>query len=105
MNQEFKPADQGLTSYDEVTQTDAEQHAVTAQASGHAMPRGVPAQKPARRRVVTTGTLSSRTCRWPFGDPAKPDFHYCGELPISGRVYCSTHDNMSYNAPPRRRSS
>ena len=55
------------------------------------------------KKLVTTLTLSSRTCKWPFGDPATSDFHYCGQPPQTGRPYCDTHDAMSYQAAPRRR--
>jgi GcrA cell cycle regulator len=70
-------------------------------------PSGIAKSSRARatRKLVTTLTLSSRTCRWPIGDPSKPDFHYCGELPQSGRVYCGMHEDMSYQTPQRRKAS
>src|SRR5207302_618126 len=58
-----------------------------------------------RRKLVTTLTLTSSTCRWPFGDPAKSDFHYCGQLPQTGRPYCDTHDRMSYQSASRKKPS
>jgi GcrA cell cycle regulator len=57
----------------------------------------------ARRKVVTTATLSHRTCRWPFGDPVDPDFHYCGKSPQSGSPYCEVHDRLSYQTVSRRK--
>ena len=56
-----------------------------------------------RRKLVTTLTLTSRNCRWPFGDPAKSGFHYCGRLPQTGRPYCDTHDRMSYQSGSRKK--
>jgi hypothetical protein len=56
------------------------------------------------RKPVTTLTLSSRTCRWPIGDPAVVGFHYCGVPPQSGRPYCDEHDRMSYQAVPRKKT-
>ena len=53
---------------------------------------------PAGKNRVTTISLTADTCRWPFGDPAKPDFHYCGDLPLAGRPYCDKHDAQSYHA-------
>lgn len=50
---------------------------------------------------VTTEMLSDSTCRWPLGDPASRDFHYCGEQPQRGGVYCNTHDAMSRPASQR----
>ena len=58
-----------------------------------------------RKKVVTTLTLTSDNCRWPFGDPTKSGFHYCGRLPQTGRPYCDTHDRMSYRSSPRRKPS
>ncbi len=54
-----------------------------------------PARISRRKQPVTTMTLTSRTCRWPFGDPAEPDFHYCGQLPQTSGPYCDTHEAMS----------
>lgn len=65
-------------------------------------PRGIAPAKP--RKPVTTLTLSSRTCRWPIGDPALVGFHYCGVPPQSGRPYCDEHDRMSYQAVPRKKT-
>jgi hypothetical protein len=98
----FKSSDQALTA-SEVFSGETDQQGDAVPAKALIVPG--PANKLPRRRVITTATLSSRTCRWPVGDPARPDFHYCGDLPTSGRVYCSTHESMSYNAAPRRRSS
>jgi hypothetical protein len=67
-----------------------------------ALPQPI-AVKTRKRKVITTLNLSSRTCKWPIGDPARADFHYCGELPNPGRVYCSTHESMSYQPVQRRR--
>jgi hypothetical protein len=56
-------------------------------------------KKPIRRSLkkesVTTLSLTSSTCRWPFGDPAEPDFHYCGQLSQAKGPYCDTHQAMS----------
>ena len=64
-----------------------------------------PVRRPAKTKLITTLDLTSATCRWPFGDPATPDFHYCGELPQAGGIYCDTHDSMSRPASQRRKSS
>jgi GcrA cell cycle regulator len=39
--------------------------------------------------------LNGRTCRWPVGDPCRPDFFFCGAKPIRGRPYCAAHDMRS----------
>jgi hypothetical protein len=64
----------------------------------------MPERKPFKRKPITTLTLTSRTCKWPFGDPAQSGFHYCGRLPQVGRPYCDEHDRMSYQ-PTRRKTS
>lgn len=30
-------------------------------------------------------------CRWPVGDPLRPNFHFCDAEPVRGRVYCGPH--------------
>jgi GcrA cell cycle regulator len=34
--------------------------------------------------------LTSRTCHWPLGDPARLDFRFCGS-PAVGGSYCDHH--------------
>jgi GcrA cell cycle regulator len=60
---------------------------------------------PGKRKLITTMTLTSETCKWPFGDPVSPDFHYCGRPPQSGRPYCSAHEAVSRPSSLRRKSS
>lgn len=45
---------------------------------------------------VTLMTLTSRTCRWPIGDPATPEFHFCGHKPKLGSSYCEAHALRAY---------
>ncbi len=33
---------------------------------------------------ATVLTISDRMCRWPIGDPAATEFHFCGRSPKSG---------------------
>jgi GcrA cell cycle regulator len=53
--------------------------------------------------------LSSRRCRWPVGDPACPDFFFCGAKPVADKPYCAAHCARAYRPPqpsipqPRRR--
>lgn len=35
-------------------------------------------------------------CLWPFGDPQKKGFHFCGERQIAGRPYCDAHTRKAY---------
>ena len=66
-------------------------------------------EKPVRKtatktKLVTTATLTSTTCRWPIGDPAEVDFHYCGQPPPLGQTYCDTHDALSRPPTARKKS-
>ena len=63
----------------------------------------VPAQKSAKKKLITTIALTIDTCRWPVGDPVDSDFHYCGELPLIGHPYCDMHDTQSYQAARRKK--
>lgn len=65
----------------------------------------VPGRKRAKKKLVTTIGLTNDTCRWPFGDPAEADFHYCGELPLIGQPYCEIHDAQSYQAARRKKAA
>jgi len=61
--------------------------------------------KRAKRKSVTTADLTIDTCRWPVGDPAEADFHYCGELPLVGQPYCDKHDAQSYQAARKKKAA
>jgi GcrA cell cycle regulator len=51
---------------------------------------------PAQRRSFLD--LSSRTCRWPVGDPSAGDFFFCGAPPLVGKPYCAEHCARAYRA-------
>ncbi len=36
------------------------------------------------------------TCRWPLGDPTKPEFRYCGAGGVPGLPYCDHHAQIAY---------
>lgn len=40
--------------------------------------------------------LTKRSCRWPYGDPDQPDFHFCGAKSLAGRPYCAAHHKVAY---------
>ena len=45
---------------------------------------------------ATVLTISDRMCRWPIGDPAASEFHFCGRSPKSGSPYCEAHARKAY---------
>jgi GcrA cell cycle regulator len=47
--------------------------------------------------------LTERTCRWPIGDPATEEFHFCGVTPKDGLPYCPYHCRIAYQPVLDRR--
>ncbi len=45
--------------------------------------------------------LSERMCKWPFGDPKKPDFYFCGRPVEISVSYCAEHRALAYQAPKK----
>src|SRR4030081_1642272 len=43
-------------------------------------------------RFATVLTINDRMCRWPIGDPAENEFHFCGREPRLCSPYCKHHD-------------
>ena len=52
---------------------------------------------------ATVLTISDRMCRWPIGDPAATEFHFCGHSPKSGSPYCEAHARKAYQPQQTRR--
>lgn len=52
-------------------------------------------------RRVTIEELDQSMCRWPLGDPATPDFRYCGSPAPEGKPYCSHHSKLAYAGAPK----
>ena len=52
---------------------------------------------------VTVRTLKPSHCRWPFGDPKLPGFHFCGRRKAEGHPYCSHHAVFAFNPAAKRR--
>ncbi len=50
---------------------------------------------------VTMETLKESHCKWPIGDPAEEDFHFCGHSRHEEGVYCEFHAAKAYQ-PARR---
>lgn len=42
--------------------------------------------------------LRTNTCRWPIGDPADSDFHFCGKQIATGKPYCPEHCAEAYTS-------
>lgn len=53
----------------------------------------------AKKKPAATSTLadmSSRSCRWPSGDPQHADFRFCGNMAKEGKPYCAEHCGIAY---------
>jgi GcrA cell cycle regulator len=46
--------------------------------------------------------LGPATCRWPRGDPAEPDFEFCGGKSLPDLPYCARHSRIAYQPPKVR---
>ena len=58
-------------------------------------------EKKAKR--ISLMELTERTCKWPVGDPATPDFWFCG-LPVQqGKPYCEAHVGVAFQPMSARR--
>ncbi len=49
---------------------------------------------------VTIMELREFMCRWPMGDPATPDFRFCGARSITGLPYCTHHASIALPPAP-----
>jgi GcrA cell cycle regulator len=52
---------------------------------------------------VTIMDLREYMCRWPMGDPTRPDFRFCGARAQTGLPYCSHHARIAYQPAADRR--
>jgi GcrA cell cycle regulator len=52
--------------------------------------------------MTTVATLKGNMCKWPIGDPAKDDFHFCGQSAPTGKPYCGYHAQLAFQPAQRR---
>jgi GcrA cell cycle regulator len=52
--------------------------------------------------MATVATIKGNMCKWPVGDPAKDDFHFCGQAAPTGKPYCAYHAQMAFQPAQRR---
>ncbi len=53
-------------------------------------------------RFVTMRSIDTQMCRWPIGDPATTEFHFCGRPHEEGSPYCEAHWLRAHQ--PRRKT-
>jgi GcrA cell cycle regulator len=56
-----------------------------------------------RAKKLTLMELTERTCKWPVGDPATPDFWFCGLPAQQGKPYCEAHVGVAFQPMSARR--
>ena len=63
-------------------------------------PVAVEAPDPLKLELVE---LTEQTCKWPIGDPAQEDFHFCGHKAKDSSPYCAYHSRLAYQPVVDRR--
>ena len=56
-----------------------------------------------KAKKLTLLELTERTCKWPVGDPATPDFWFCGLPTQTGKPYCEAHVGVAFQPMTSRR--
>ncbi|MEL7486079.1 MAG: GcrA family cell cycle regulator [Pseudomonadota bacterium] len=51
---------------------------------------------------TTVSNLRNNMCKWPIGDPATDDFHFCGQTAVSGKSYCAYHASLAFQPAQRK---
>jgi GcrA cell cycle regulator len=52
---------------------------------------------------LTVTTLGANQCKWPIGDPASADFHFCGQGASGGKSYCAYHSQLAFQPNSARK--
>ncbi|WP_031550070.1 GcrA family cell cycle regulator [Parvularcula oceani] len=52
---------------------------------------------------MTVSNIGANQCKWPIGDPASEDFHFCGQGASSGKPYCAYHSQLAFQPNSTRR--
>lgn len=52
----------------------------------------------------TVSSIGGSQCKWPIGDPAAEDFHFCGQPTSQQKPYCAYHSQVAFqpNSTSRR---
>ncbi len=105
----FIPIAHSIMSNSDEPELPARAHSIAARARKRArLPRIDPtvaldqfnaAIPPEQRRTLLQLTRS--TCRWPVGQPGKPEFFFCGSRVEMGHSYCAGHCGFAYQQEKR----
>ena len=56
-----------------------------------------------KAKKINLMDLTERTCKWPVGDPATPEFWFCGLPTQTGKPYCEAHVGVAFQPMNTRR--
>lgn len=56
-----------------------------------------------KAKKISLLELTEKTCKWPIGDPATPDFWFCGLPTETGKPYCEAHVGVAFQPMSTRR--
>jgi GcrA cell cycle regulator len=59
----------------------------------------LPVEEPRPADLIKFEELTSRSCRWIYGDTKSPDHGYCGKPTVLGQSWCEHHCRRAF-APP-----
>ena len=59
----------------------------------------LPPEQPAPDKLVRLADLEDHQCRYPFGDPKREGFGFCGCQTAQGQSYCDHHQRLCTTAP------
>ncbi|MEO0327614.1 MAG: GcrA family cell cycle regulator [Pseudomonadota bacterium] len=92
------------TTYNAKPRTTIRAHAITKAPNAVVPLKPLEDMKAPVSKKLSLVELTERTCKWPDGDPATDDFHFCGCSVKEGSPYCEYHSKMAYqpNADRRR---
>ncbi|NNU16485.1 global cell cycle regulator GcrA-like protein [Parvularcula sp. ZS-1/3] len=51
---------------------------------------------------LTVSSIGTDQCKWPIGDPASEDFHFCGQSAGGGKPYCAYHAQLAFQPSTSR---
>ncbi|MEO1658604.1 MAG: GcrA family cell cycle regulator [Pseudomonadota bacterium] len=52
---------------------------------------------------LTVSSIGNDQCKWPIGDPASEDFHFCGQPCTDGKPYCAYHVQLAFQPSSTKR--
>lgn len=64
----------------------------------------LPPEETPGRKLIGLHQLERDSCRWPFGDPKREGFGFCGAKAVTGLPYCHAHALKAFETPAQRKA-